>query len=316
MTSILNQNFMASVAERDIDLLIIEELRVNPEFATWLVVRTWGSSLFKESIGAWHSVTQGSRGESDIIFVFVTLAGTRNALLIENKISAAAQPEQAERYRVRGDHGTMAGDWKDFRTCVIAPSAYFAAVKQTGSYDYEVSYEEIMAFFASRSTRDARFEFKSHLVHEAIRQNRRGFVQVVSIPVTTFFKAYYHQAAIDYPDLGAMPAGGRAAGNTWMLFRPPGYPDNVQLAHQTASGFAKLFFDGQVDRFEEICGKLNGHVDSSMEVRPAGKSVSITVRVPPVSPARARFEDSRASVVAAMEALARLDKTYRAAFAA
>jgi hypothetical protein len=103
MTSILNMNFIASVAERDIDLLVVEELRVNPEFATWLVARTWGPGLFEESVGAWHSVTHGSSGESDIVFVFTTKAGARNAILVENKISAVAQPEQAERYRVRGD---------------------------------------------------------------------------------------------------------------------------------------------------------------------------------------------------------------------
>jgi hypothetical protein len=187
MTSILNMNFIASVAERDIDLLVVEELRVNPEFATWLVARTWGPGLFEESVGAWHSVTHGSSGESDIVFVFTTKAGARNAILVENKISAVAQPEQAERYRVRGDLGRVAGDWGNFRTCVIAPGEYLGSDKHPGGYDYEVSYQELMAFFASRSARDSRFEYKSRLVQEAIEQNRRGYTKVVSAPVTAFF---------------------------------------------------------------------------------------------------------------------------------
>jgi hypothetical protein len=45
------------------------------------------------------------------------------ALLIENKISAGAQPNQAARYRDRGNEG-LGKIWDDFKTILIAPAAY------------------------------------------------------------------------------------------------------------------------------------------------------------------------------------------------
>ena len=85
--------FIASVAERDIDLVVLEELSVSDEFRDWFSSRVYGAPVYQAEIGAWHSVVSGALGESDVLFVFTSQLGQRIALLIENKISAPPQRE-------------------------------------------------------------------------------------------------------------------------------------------------------------------------------------------------------------------------------
>lgn len=90
---------MEAVAERDIDLLILEVLTVSREFAQWfyqenhLVPPTEGKSK------AFHSVSDAELGESDIVVLY----DNGHAILIENKIGAIAQKDQARRYQQRGE---------------------------------------------------------------------------------------------------------------------------------------------------------------------------------------------------------------------
>src|SRR6266446_6305035 len=96
-------NFIEAVAERDIDLLLLEEFHVSDEFRSWFVNQVLPDSLTNTSFeGAWHSVTQPRLGESDLLVIVAGSTGGRMALLIENKIDAPPQPEQGARYRERG----------------------------------------------------------------------------------------------------------------------------------------------------------------------------------------------------------------------
>ncbi|MDI4634717.1 hypothetical protein J7U46_16775 [Pelomonas sp. V22] len=312
--SILNLAYHASIQERDVDLLIVEELSSSDEFADWLVARTWGLKKFSSSVGAWHSVTSGSLGESDAVFVFISHDGTRRALLLENKIDAIAQPEQAARYRMRGDAGQASEDWAEHRSVVIAPARYLSSEKHPGGYDYEISYEELMAYFSCRRTRDRRFAYKAQVINEAIEQNRRRPVRVLSREVTDYFKAYGEYARTSFPELGVREPGERAAGNTWMYFRPAGFPNDVQLVHQTTSGFAKLFFDGQADRFDDIQQRVKPHLSPIMRLEPAGKSVSVSIAVPALAPSTGSFGADAAGAEKALVALRELEGAYRRAF--
>ena len=55
-------------AERDIDLLLIEELNVDSSFLSWFYGLVWGTSDQDLTfLGAWHSLTHPQYGESDIV---------------------------------------------------------------------------------------------------------------------------------------------------------------------------------------------------------------------------------------------------------
>jgi len=148
---VLHLNFVASIAERDIDLLLVEEFTVNAQFGKWFISHLAETSkdlpVMEKGLGAWHSVTELGLGESDIVFLFESTDSAEVALLIENKVHAVAQPERDKRYRERGKLGIETGKWNDFRTCLIAPARYLALHQMTEEYDGFVSYEDLRAFF-------------------------------------------------------------------------------------------------------------------------------------------------------------------------
>ena len=132
---------LQAVSERDIDMVLVEELQSSKAFREWVATKVYGLDCYKEKIGAWHSVSDPSLGESDVIFLFANTTDGTTAVLIENKISASAQPDQGNRYQKRGIAGQKNGWWDEFKTCLIAPEKYLQSVTQTQTYDVEISYE-------------------------------------------------------------------------------------------------------------------------------------------------------------------------------
>lgn len=84
--------------ERDIDLLLAEEFAVNAEFATAFRSLTGFQNRNAEVCDCWVSRSDVD-GESDLIVVFEDPQRSRFALLIEDKIDAPLQSDQASRYR-------------------------------------------------------------------------------------------------------------------------------------------------------------------------------------------------------------------------
>lgn len=303
---LLDIKFIASVAERDIDLVVLEELSVSDEFREWVAARVLGEPAFREDIGAWHSVLDSEHGESDLVFIFTSQQGQRIAVLIENKIDASPQPDQGNRYRLRGSKGIQSGYWEAFKTCVIAPHRYLNSAKHTESYDSEVSYEELLAYFTSRRFRDSRYQYKAKLIQEAIEQNRRGYQPEYSEAMTKFVESYCNYSNLNFPGLRVQQSKPRPAGSTWVMFMPPKLRQGMSLCHQIASGSVKLFISGPNADIESIKQSYEGRQDSDMSILPAGKSIAISIDVPKLSPLTTEFEQAQDAVHTALEAVARL----------
>jgi len=302
----LDIKFIASIAERDIDLVVLEELSVSDEFREWLAARVLGELAYKEDLGAWHSVVDSEHGESDLVFIFISQLEKRIAVLIENKIDASPQPDQAARYALRGSKGIQSGYWEEFRTCLIAPQQYLESAKQTESYSSEVSYEELSAYFSSRRFRDVRYQYKARLIQEAIQKNRRGYQPEYNEAMTKFVKAYCEYANLNFPGLCVQQAKPRPAGSTWVMFMPPKLAKNMSLCHQLTSGSVKLFISGPNLDIESVKLKYEGHLKADMSISPAGKSVAISAGVPKLLPLTEEFNVAKASAHAALEAVAKL----------
>ena len=70
-------------AERDIDLLLIEELNVDSSFLSWIYGLVWRTSYQDLTfLGAWHSLTHPEYGESDIVVLVEGAEGRKLAILI------------------------------------------------------------------------------------------------------------------------------------------------------------------------------------------------------------------------------------------
>jgi hypothetical protein len=309
---VLNTSFIASVAERDIDFLVLEELSVNDVFRAWFAERALGQGVYGQSIGAWHSICDGDLGESDLVFGLKSVADKRIAVLIENKIGAIAQPRQGERYRARGERGIQGGHWDEFRTCLLAPQRYLSMSASVELYDAIVSYEEMAAFFTSAPAFDERYLYKAKVINEAIEQNRRGYQAEISDAMTAFVTRYYDFAIKNYPDLRPKQIKPRPRGGDWIMFEPLGLPSGVKLCHQLGPGAVKLLFSPP-ETLESLQIKLAPYLREDMSIRPAGKSVGLSLDVPKVSPLDTRFEAEHENILKALTAARKLFETLVAA---
>jgi len=304
----LELKFVVSIAERDVDLLIMEELSVSEEFREWFSSRVFGEPVYQSHIGAWHSVSDSQFGESDIAFLFEAIDGSRTAVLIENKIDAPPQSKQGERYRLRGDKGLKEGYWDKFKTCVIAPSKYLASCKHSESYDVEIGYEEILAYFQSRRPRDERFPYKAKILLEGIEQNRRGYQPEYNEELTKFVSDYFLFASSDYNSLGMQEAKPRPTRSTWIMFYPKSLPKGTNLVHQLTAGFVKVLFNGGAETFDVFRDKYGGKLSPGASIGVVGKSVAISIEVPKVDPLLFGFSEQKEKVAEALTQLSVLEK--------
>jgi len=308
----LELKFVASIAERDIDLLVLEELSVSDEFREWFSSRVFGEPIFQSKIGAWHSVSDAQLGESDIVFLFEAIDGPRTAILIENKICAPPQPQQGQRYRFRGEKGLTEGYWEKFKTCVIAPSKYLSSSTHSESYDINISYEELLAYFQSRSPRGERFQYKARVLLEGIEQNRRRHQPEFNEQMTQFVSDYYAYASVEYAYLGMQEAKPRPAGSTWIMFYPKSFAKSLSLSHQLTAGLVKVFFNGQAESFAELQEKYTSILPRNASLELAGKSVSISIEVPKLDPLATSFSDQKEIVEQALQNLSILENLVSA----
>jgi len=285
------------VAERDIDLLLLEELNVSHEFSGWLFQRTFGDEAVVPSCeGAWHSVTHPQLGESDLIVIYED----GSAILVENKVDAPAQPEQAARYRRRGEDGCKEGHWQRFLTCIFAPKRYLNGNIEALSYDICVSYEEIRDWLKSQGS--SRYSYRSYVFDEAIEQNRRGYSPIADNDVTSFWLSYWELATKKFPSLEMTRPGIKPANSDWPDFRPNILGRKLNIVHKMAQGYVDLQVRGASEKLDEIRSFVG---DPDLEVVAAGKSAAIRLVVTQVD-RFGSFEAQRTSILNALEAAQRL----------
>lgn len=290
-------NKLLYVAERDVDLLLLEELNVSQAFACWLY-RLAAPELpdSRGCVGAWHSVTHPQLGESDLVIKYEN----GFAILIENKVDAPTQPDQAGRYTKRGEVGVEEGLWESFKTCIVAPSRYLSANAEAQNYDIRISYEQIRDWFKQEKTQ--RTEYRAYVLDEAIDQNRRGYSPVADEDVTQFWLSYWEASTKAFPVLEMPRPGIKPSNSDWPDFRPNDLGKEFNIVHKMAQGYVDLQIRGAAERLDQIRSMVN---DRSFDVVAAGKSAAIRIVVAPVD-RFGSFDGQREAVTQALEAAERL----------
>lgn len=249
-------NTYLNITERDVDLLLLEELLVSEPFANWFIAEIRRQPSPIAMVGAWHSVSDALLGESDLIVKFTSEVGVTEAILIENKIDAVAQAEQGYRYKMRGEKGIEQGEWARFTTCLFAPQSYLD--RNAEPYDVEISYEQVIAFFQLQD--DARSHYRAAFLKEAVEKNRRGYQSVVCPKMTGFATAYLDFVTRNHPELNPEIAKPRAAGHDWVHFYPIPHQKNVVIVHQIRGQQVKIIYHGQHEQFDEIATRFDALV--------------------------------------------------------
>jgi hypothetical protein len=294
-----------SIQEFRIDFLLEEEFACDLALIQKLIDLSGliGNALRVEKII--HSLND-RHGEADLVaLVDVEAEGVtrRVALLIENKISAGAQPDQAARYRNRGNEG-LGKLWGDFKTILIAPAAYSG---EKAFFDVFVSLEQISQWLCPNDP--VRTAFRKSKIQEAIEKKNAIGVQIVDEAMTAFRAAYYQYFmefnAEHSTDFTMRPPEPTYDGDTWFDLKSDTLPEKCRIRHRIRTSIkAKTgavditFLETTVDRLEPLRPLL----ESEMSVLVSGRKkqhASIEVKVPEANE-RNGFEQEKSKVQQAL----------------
>ena len=274
------------VRERDIDFLLMEEWCVNPAFAQFFFKAASSTEITLSERRAMHSVSDAAYGENDIVLTFRN--GKQNvAILVEDKIDAVPQPDQAKRYKLRAEKITASEQYDKVFICLVAPQHYLD--NDTEPYPCRISYETIASFLADGT---ARGEYKANVLRLAISQERRRALPVKNDIVTEFWQNYHAALMAVMPD-AIMPYPKIVPINSdWPMIRFPGFSKKVHIVHKMAQGNIDLETGLSESESREILSKWD---TERIMVAQTGKSFVLRIPVPPLD--RMQSFDSQESQV-------------------
>ena len=287
--------------ERDIDLLVCAELHAKGEL-THLFASRIGVPGAK-FVGAWVSHTE-SEGESDLVLTFSTEDGVAVAL-VENKIAASFQRDQAERYAARAQRISASEGVGRAVTVLLAPRDYMCR-PGAESFDVRITYEEATAVL--RAQGDPRSGFLADALEAGMEACRRGYVVIPDSAVTKMWMACWITSLRVAPRLNLQKPGVKPRQSTWIHFRnADGFSRDVSqrvwVIYKGGRGQADLQFRGTTAA--ALAAAAEGLLDGTMKVVPASKSASIRIFVPPID-FRGAVEDQQAAITEGFAACERL----------
>ncbi len=297
---------IAGVSERDIDLLLLEEFQSSPSFLKWFQDLVLGkNSPSLNYVSARRSVRYAF-GEIDLEVVLAEPSGKELRLLIENKVNAPLQPQQAERYHESGSSHVASKDGATYCTVLIAPKEYFGKGQSTKGFDKTLTYETIRDWFEQAAELGARRKYKIALLESAIEKGTPDYQPVQDAPVTTFWLAYYSMAKEFGRELEMTKPTKKPSGAGFIYFRPrDDLPPGFDICHKFKKGYVDLHIKGWGKRLNELDHLLRSHFHHDMEIAPAGVSAAIRLGVPPLDPGRP-FSDQQLKARVGLEAAERL----------
>lgn len=216
---------LTHATERDIDLLLVEELYAAHDFVVWMAAQC-GISGRLVSWDVKHSKRRTrSRREIDIFVETGHVDGTRAALLIENKLDATEQPDQAESYRKELE--VLDEGFHRAAMIIVCPEAYSAQYPDfIGKFDATVTYEMIAAWFRDQIDEAGadtilRHDFRAAILDQAIHKHRRGYTPIPDKVVGNFNALYVALLEQIEPDIRPGPSmlgSARPRESTSMIF--------------------------------------------------------------------------------------------------
>ncbi|WP_294239548.1 hypothetical protein [uncultured Sphingomonas sp.] len=262
---------LSHATERDIDLLLVEELRCSHAFRDRFISELsllTGAALSHRGGRVSHSRRRmHSRREIDVLLEIDGDDG-RYAVLIENKLDTTEQPQQAESYRMEATALVTEGFHKAL-TVLVCPEAYAAkAPAFAEKFDAVFTYERVLAVLKARAGSETgelalRLQHRAELMSQAIEKGRRGYQAVPLAAVGNFTRAYVAmlgELGIALPPGPSMLKEAPAESKT-MIFAPSALPKwdflpQTRLVHQLREGNANICLYGWGDHFSRLAGQM------------------------------------------------------------
>lgn len=193
----MNEEFIPTLThatERDIDLVLVEELYSSFDFTSWIAVQAG----IEKPVARWdvkHSKRRTqSRREIDIFIEIEHADNSRSAVLIENKLDAGEQPDQAESYEEELE--VLAKGYGVAKMIIVCPRSYGEQHQYfTSKFNAVVTYEQLRGWF--RDAEDEvgddlilRYRLRNEFLDQAIHKHRRGYTPVLDTVVGDFNAQY------------------------------------------------------------------------------------------------------------------------------
>jgi hypothetical protein len=296
-------HLLDQVRERDLDLALLSAVYSSEPFRCFLLEKIADYKDVHSVIRTRVSEVTVS-GESDLLIVLDLNGVDQLAIMIENKIDAAFQPTQAERYKLRGEDGRVARHWTTFKTCLCA-----AGVRE-GEWDSHISLEEICEW-ASHSE-DSHHAFLRAICAQAIAKRESRFRET-SPEATDFWRLYLTFATELLPNLniGRLPAMvGRES--PWPRFGTNVLPDDMLLEHKPLHARVDLTFSKC--SLEKLREYIPHTLPIDVKMVKAGQSAALRIAVPRIDHFQpfAEQDECVLSVLAAVERMLALGKEIAA----
>ena len=201
-------------------------------------------------------------------------------LLLENKVDAQFQPNQAQRYRLRGEAYRAAGKCSRYRTVLIAPTSYLGGDGALHGFDATVTYEAVRDWFLAQDSLGTRRHYKASLLSAAIVKSKLGYNPVADAPVSDFWHQYWQLANECAPELEMPEPTAKPARAGFVYFRPLALSKRCAIVHKLRHGNVDLQLAGLAPRVPALGQRLAGVLSPAMTLAKAGKSAAVRLRVP------------------------------------
>lgn len=305
-----------AVRELHIDLLFLEEFYSSEPFRKWFIENTVGlDSDIVKVLRTEHSVFELER-ESDLEIAFEGSKG-EVLFLIENKINAQFQPDQADDYKNRGIEYIRRGKCAEFYTILFAPEAYIQMIKPNHKFDFYLSFERVIAHFEAQDQMGERANYKINVLKKGIEKYQNSHLKTgsssseyqpneVNQGITQFWKRYWEDISVRYPDIPMPQPGEKGPASTFIGLGKKALPSNVIIYHKFVHGFVDLQFEKLGDKAEAFISHFRSHIEEGMTIQRAGKSaVVIRIEVPKINPHKF-YEELQDDVYMAQDSAKRL----------
>lgn len=264
-----------AVRERDIDLLMLEELFSATSFEK-LFLEIIQKSEYSFS-KAYRSITEAGLGETDIL-IECTNGEKKLYVLVENKIDALFQDAQYERYIKRSESLAKQVNTEAY-VVLVAPEHY---IQNKSEFEYNISYESIRDWYITNVS-ERRSWYKQQLLTLAIDQERRGYQVVKDEAVTKLWQEYYLFVTDKVPGINMGDPKSKPANSSFVYFKPSIIPLNTRLIHKMEKGYIDFELSGQAEKYTDIVAKYTDVISDDMEIVVTGKSLAIRIEVPTLS---------------------------------
>jgi hypothetical protein len=231
-----------SIQERDIDLILLEELSTDNSFCEWFV-QELNLPNFTQANGAWRSISAFGLGETDILFSYNSNE-KRIFVLIENKLDATFQLDQFYRYEKRAKLYIDKSRCDEAFCILTAPNLY---CENQNYFDNYISYETIGKRLLFTGTK--RNIFKNELLNIAVEKLRRGYQPINSEIVQKFWKSYWNYKELKHPSLSMKQPGIVPHNSDWPILYDDKLKD-VIFYHKLGQGNIDASFRGFSEKIE------------------------------------------------------------------